>query len=172
MDKLKIVLLAIVPVLFSLTLVPHPSYAERVSETNVSNQPISLDEVTKILKINLPDVMILPDSPFYQVKTTIEEIQLFFASTDEQKLQLLLSFGQKRLAEALKLQDKNKPELAKQTLDTFDKTLKQAQEILSTLNLKQGLTQYQTHIELQEKEFSLIQFVTGEYNISWQRNND
>ncbi len=172
MNKLKTIALSIFVVIGFLIIMPRISYAQQTTETDEQKQQDSLDKITKILQLNLPDVTILPDSPFYQIKTTIEEIQLFFANSDEQRLQLLLSFGQKRLAEALKLQNKDKPKLAKQTLETFDKTLEKSQELLSTLNLKEGLSQYQTHIEAQEKEFGLVQLVTGEYNMSWRRNND
>ena len=76
----------------------------------------------------LPDPGLLPDNPFYFLKTWKESIQTFFTFVEENKAKQFLHLSEVRLAEYQKMIDKGKTEIAKKTLDKYEKQLNHALE--------------------------------------------
>lgn len=69
---------------------------------------------------------LLPDSPFYFLKTWLEEIQEFITLNPTSKAELQLKLANKRLVEAQKLAEKGKTELAQKLLDKFRERIEKA----------------------------------------------
>jgi len=76
---------------------------------------------------------ITPDSPFYFLKEWIEEIQVMFTFRAENKVELLNRFAEKRLAEAQKMIEKGKTDLAEKCLSRYEKHLNKTQDIIEKL---------------------------------------
>ena len=132
--------------------------------------PTDLSVIIESLKINLPTATILPDSPFYDIKTTWEQVRLFFIKDPNQRAQFLIELGQQRLAESLSLIQKERFDLALTTLDRFTKTIDSVKAISSnSLVDAPSILQIQGNIDAQKEKRELINLVTGEYNISWER---
>ncbi len=66
---------------------------------------------------------LLPDNPFYFLKTIKEKIQLFLTFNKEGQAKLHLDYAKTRLAEAKKLIEKNKTEELNSTLEYFNSEL-------------------------------------------------
>ena len=75
---------------------------------------------------NLPDPGTLPDSAFYFLKSWKESIQTFFTFGAENKAKQFLHLAEVRLAEYQKMIEKGKTEIAKKTLDKYEKQLNNA----------------------------------------------
>ena len=69
---------------------------------------------------------LLPDSPFYFLKTWFEGIQKFITLNPTSKAELQLKLANKRLIEAQKLAEKGKTELAQKLLDKFRERIEKA----------------------------------------------
>jgi len=74
-----------------------------------------------------------PDSPFYFLKQWVEEIQLMFTFKAENKIELLNRFAEKRIAEAQKMIEKGKTDLAEKCLNRYEKHLNKTQGIIEKL---------------------------------------
>jgi len=77
---------------------------------------------------NLPVVHLLPDNPFYFLKTLKEKFQLLITPDASRQANLLLSFAQKRLAEALEVSQKGKIHISEKLFKAFGQDIKLAQE--------------------------------------------
>lgn len=75
---------------------------------------------------DLPKPGILPDSPFYFLKSWSEAIGTFFTFGDVAKAGRYLSLSEKRLAEAKALVEKGKPEVAERAIGRYQEQLNQA----------------------------------------------
>ena len=75
---------------------------------------------------DLPSPGILPDSPFYFLKTWKEAIQNFFTFSAENKAKQFLHLADVRLAEYQKMIEKEKTEIAQKTLNKYEKQLNHA----------------------------------------------
>lgn len=76
----------------------------------------------------LPNLWLLPDFPFYFLKTWKEQIQLFFTFGAENKARQYLHLAEVRLAEYQKMIEKGKTEIAQRTLEKYQKQLNRALE--------------------------------------------
>lgn len=80
----------------------------------------------------LPEPGVLPDSPFYFLKTWSEGIGTFFTFGDIAKVERFLNLSEKRLAEAETLVEKGKPEIAERAIaryqEHFNLALAKAEE--------------------------------------------
>lgn len=76
----------------------------------------------------LPAVHILPDNPLYFLKTLKEQAQLFITRNAKDQSDLLLSFSQERLAEAVKVAEKGKTQVSDKLLEAYGEDIKQAKE--------------------------------------------
>jgi len=76
----------------------------------------------------LPTVHLLPDNPLYFLKTLKEKAQLLVTRNASSQADLLLTFSQKRLAEALKVSGKGKVYISEKLLAAFGEDVKAAQE--------------------------------------------
>lgn len=79
-----------------------------------------------ILAVALPDVYILPNSPFYLLVKFWESLTLLWADTPEEKAYLLFEYAEKRLAETLKLIKKEDDSAALTNIDRYKGQLSQA----------------------------------------------
>jgi len=86
----------------------------------VSKWEQELEEIT--------DVGLLPDSPFYFLKTWWEEIQLFFTFDNVKKAEQQTKLATKRVVEAKKLVEKGKTEKAQKHLEKFQARIQKAVE--------------------------------------------
>jgi hypothetical protein len=77
---------------------------------------------------DLPSPTLLPDSPFYFLKTLKEKLQLLLAPSSRDQAELLLLFSQKRLSEALAIFGKGKTAIGDRLLKLSLADLKNAQE--------------------------------------------
>lgn len=85
---------------------------------------------------DLPSPGILPDSPFYFLKTWKEAIQNFFIFGAENKAKQFLHLADVRLAEYQKMIEKGKTEIAQKTLDKYEKQLNHALQKIEELKNK------------------------------------
>jgi membrane-bound inhibitor of C-type lysozyme len=85
---------------------------------------------------NLPSPGIIPDSPFYFLKTWKEAIQNFFTFGAENKAKQFLHLADVRLAEYQKMIEKGKTEIAQKTLDKYEKQLNHALQKIEELKSK------------------------------------
>lgn len=74
----------------------------------------------------LPEPGLLPDSPFYFLKSWSEAIGTFFTFGDVAKAGRYLSLSEKRLAEAKALVEKGKPEFAERAIGRYQEQLNRA----------------------------------------------
>lgn len=77
---------------------------------------------------NLTNPGILPDSPFYFLKTWKESIQTFFTFGAENKAKQHLHLAEVRLAEYQKMIEEGKTEIAAKTIEKYEKQLNHALE--------------------------------------------
>lgn len=75
---------------------------------------------------DLPEPELLPDSPFYFVKSWSEGIGTFFTFGDVSKAERFLNLSEKRLAEADALVAKGKPEVAEGAIERYQEHLDRA----------------------------------------------
>jgi len=73
---------------------------------------------------------ILPDSTFYFLKAWAEKIQETFTLRTEAKLQLMEKLGEKRAAEAEKLIEKGKTDLAEKLLEKYNQRLEKMKNLI------------------------------------------
>lgn len=121
------------------------------------------------LRINLPEVKILPDSPFYQAKRFIEDVKFMFARTPQQQLGLLVEYGQSRLSEGLQLFEKKKNDLAEKMLAEHKSII---DRILSLQEKSADSDQNETIpglVENQQHKNELLGFLLGEYQVEWSK---
>lgn len=71
----------------------------------------------------LPDPGILPDNPFYFLKSFFEEMGTFFTIGELAKTERFLNLAEKRLAEAKALAEKGKSEVAERTMNRYREQL-------------------------------------------------
>lgn len=71
-------------------------------------------------------VGLMPDSPFYFLKVVKEKIQTFFTFSAENKTKQYLHLAEVRMAEYQKMLEKGKTELARKTLEKYEKQLNKA----------------------------------------------
>lgn len=72
---------------------------------------------------DLPEPGILPDSPFYFLKSWSETIGAFFTFGDVAKAERFVNLSEKRLAEANTLVEKGKPEIAEKAILRYQEQL-------------------------------------------------
>jgi len=77
---------------------------------------------------HLPTAHLLPDNPLYFLKTLKEKAQLLVTRNASSQADLLLTFSQKRLAEAAKVAEKGKIHISEKLLAAFGEDVKAAQE--------------------------------------------
>ena len=88
---------------------------------------------------NLSSPGILPDSPFYFLKTWKESIQTFFLLGEANKAKQFLHLADIRMAEYQKMLEKGKTEIARKTLEKYEKQLNRAIEKTQKLQkIKKG----------------------------------
>lgn len=75
---------------------------------------------------DLPEAGMLPDSPFYFLKSWPEGIGTFFTFGDVAKAERFLNLSEKRLAEANALVAKGKPEVAEKAVGRYQEQLNRA----------------------------------------------
>jgi len=113
---------------------------------------------------NLPTVHILPDNPLYFLKTIKERVQLLLTSNASNEANLLLSFSQKRLAEALKVAEKGKVHISEKLFEAFGKDIEAAQKKIKGVK-ERGQHTYGLLIELQKTiayQKSVVEELQGE----------
>ncbi len=97
----------------------------------------------------LPSVHILPDNPLYFLKTLKEKVQLLIARNASSKAALLLDFSQERLAEALKVAEKGKPQISEKLFEAFGKDIEAARQKIRETK-EGGERTYTLLVELQK----------------------
>ena len=96
-----------------------------------------------------PAVHILPDNPFYFLKTIKEKVQMAFTRNASSQADLLLDFSQKRLAEALKVAEKGKIHISEKLFEAFGRDIETAQEKIAAAKAS-GERTYELLVKLQE----------------------
>jgi len=125
----------------SVLLAQKPLFAVETTTSATPSAAVSTEE--------LPAVRLLPDNPFYFLKTLKEKIQLAFARGASAQADLLLDFSQKRLAEALRVAEKGKVHISEKLFEAFGKDIEMAQEKIATAKAK-GERTYGLLVKLQE----------------------
>lgn len=85
---------------------------------------------------DLPSPGIAPDSPFYFLKSWKEQIRLFFTFGEENKVKQFFHLADVRLAEYQMMIDKGKTEIAKRTLEKYEKQLNRAIQSVQKMEKK------------------------------------
>ena len=75
---------------------------------------------------DLPQPGMLPDSPFYFMKSFFEGIGTFFAFNDLAKAERFLNLAETRLAEAKALAEKGKSQLAERSVERYQEQINRA----------------------------------------------
>lgn len=75
---------------------------------------------------DLPEPGMLPDSPFYFLKSWSEAMGTFFTFSDVAKAERFMNLSEKRLAEANALVEKGKPEIAEKAVGRYQEYLSRA----------------------------------------------
>lgn len=88
--------------------------------------PTPTPEVSVEAPAETEDPGILPDSPFYVLKTLWENVQEFLARDPLKKAELHLKFAQRRLAETQKMCEKGKCGIAERWLERFQVKIQKA----------------------------------------------
>lgn len=86
-----------------------------------------------ILFFNLPQVYILPDSPFYFLKKIWEGAQILFASSPNERGEILLELAEKRLSEGIALIKKGDWKGASSVLQKYQGQFENAQNMLALI---------------------------------------
>lgn len=73
---------------------------------------------------------LLPDSPFYALKTLWEKIREAFTLRSEAKLQYMEKLGEKRAAEAQKMIEKGKPEQGEKVMNRYSERLQKMEQLI------------------------------------------
>lgn len=105
------------------------------------------------------DPGLTPDSPFYFLKTWIEKIQLAFTFAPEKKVEVLNKLAEKRVAEARKMIEKGKPELAERCLERYEKHLGKAQEMAEKTKEEKAEEVYERVAEATSKHVEVLERV-------------
>ncbi|MBI2190186.1 MAG: hypothetical protein HYU49_01445, partial [Candidatus Levybacteria bacterium] len=83
-----------------------------------------------------PATGLMPDSPFYFLEQTTENIQLLFTPDPVKKEELRLQFASERLSEAKTLMEQGKTEAASQAMNDYGKAISTVAQTLSDLAQK------------------------------------
>lgn len=73
---------------------------------------------------------LLPDNPFYFLKTWKEKIEIFLARTPEAKAEKYVEMATRRVAEARQMVEKNKLELVERLMEKHQEHLERAMEMI------------------------------------------
>lgn len=74
----------------------------------------------------LPQPGVLPDSPFYFIKSFFEDVGTFFVFDEVKKAERLERLAQKRIAEVEALTEKGKTEKVEKVMERYEKHINQA----------------------------------------------
>lgn len=108
--KLMVLVIGVV-LIFSFTFVTDPALAY---------------DTSKVAVLNDYNPTLLPDSPFYFLKTWWEGIQELLTTNPVSKADLYLKLANKRMVEAEKLMEKGKVDLAKKLINQYQERLEKA----------------------------------------------
>lgn len=89
-------------------------------------KPTLAYDTSKIEVLDDYNPTLLPDSPFYFLKTWLEKIQELLTISSVSKAELYLKLANKRLVEAQKLMEKGKEDLAQKLLQKFEDRIQKA----------------------------------------------
>ena len=84
--------------------------------------------IVQAQEVDLPEPGMLPNSPFYFLKSWSESIGTFFTFSDEAKAERMLYLSERRLSEANELSELGEVELAQETLSRYEEHLNTALE--------------------------------------------
>jgi len=93
----------------------------------------SASKIKGFLTLGLPEVMILPTSPFYPLKILWEKVVLFFTFDETKKVEMILKNAERRLSESYRLIENKSFDKAKDTLNTYNEQITLATNSLSEL---------------------------------------
>lgn len=128
------------------------------------NEVLAVESTPSAEVLELPTVHILPDNPLYFLKTIKEKAQLLFTRNTSNQAHLLLSFSQKRLAEALKVAEKGKPYISEKLFEAFGEDIEAAQQKIRKTK-EGGERTYSLLVELQKTiayQKSVLEKLQGE----------
>ncbi len=104
------------------------------ANTNTAGDSLLEDQLNALLE----DPGTLPDNPLFVVKRWWEDVQLFFTFNNEKKAELEQTLALKRIAEAEKLIEKGKVDLAERHLQRYEQHMERFQERIQTLQQNQS----------------------------------
>jgi hypothetical protein len=94
----------------------------------------------------LPDPGMLPDSPFYVLKTFGEAVRMAFTFNETEKVKLHVELAENRLAEAEKMQAANNTRLSQKALERYREQLGEVENGTERLKLRnltvEGIDEY------------------------------
>ncbi len=111
---MKKILLASLIILFALGICVWPVMAQQDTNSETSEEQVG----------------ILPDSPFYFLKTWTEKVRETFTLRSEAKLKLMEELGEKRASEAEKLIAKGKTDLAEKLMQKYQDGFKKMEDLI------------------------------------------
>ena len=107
----------------------------------------------------LPDTGMLPDSPFYFLKQSMENLNLMLTFDQTAKAELHLKFAELRLAESSAMMARGKPELAVKMMAQYEAEVGQANAIGD--QAQDPAVREQIYLEVSEATYRHIQVIDG-----------
>ena len=133
---LLLLLVLMLPLSVLATELNEQFMSEALKEKVTAKEQVNKTPEEKKEEIGLIQAGSARDSPFYALDRALENLQLRLTKGHIAKAQLRLKFAEERLAEAKKLIEQNKIELAEATIDDYESELSAVQnEILKASEL-------------------------------------
>ncbi len=126
MSKLTKFFVLSVVLVFGLTLIVSAQETIGEEPSEQALEEVALDEAVEAEDLEISEPRLLPDSPFYFLKTWRRGIRSFFTFGRVNKANLKLRYASEKLLETRKLAEKIKdPEIIKRAAENYDKEIGQ-----------------------------------------------
>ncbi|PIP56217.1 hypothetical protein COX05_04190 [candidate division WWE3 bacterium CG22_combo_CG10-13_8_21_14_all_39_12] len=162
--------LIISTVLVSISMVITPLLGSIEENVEISDVMVQVDPIQQTMEVNLPEVTILPNSPFYVLKIMWEEVRLFLSRSPEQQLELVLQLANVRLAETLALINTQQPDFAQYTFGQYETLVAKSEQIVEVLTKDNTIDNtLNAKLSTQRETNKLAELLMGEYTIRWSK---
>lgn len=129
--------IAMVVMFYLVPVVQAQQTSSVIEELSEAGLALQVDQPEgAILAVSLPDVYILPDSFLYWIVEFWEEVQYVLTEDSDERVELMFTFAEKRLAETIKLIEKDRADFAALTIERYQNELDAAMDIVDSLPQK------------------------------------
>lgn len=96
-----------------------------VNEASINDEEEAKEKTTVSVEIDIPDIRILPSSPFYFLKKTWENVRGWFIFNTKERVEYGIDLANRRLEEIESLALKKKTDLINKTTEEFNKRMEE-----------------------------------------------